>query len=266
MRAVSSLSCGVSSCSAAGRWVAVPADGIRAPSRSVRTIGCFTDGHGRAALAACSGCTRAAVPGRGTSAIVIMACRPRQCCDPGGGEDGVECGGELRVPVADQVGEAAPGLLQFVGEVAGEQRAGSHDPPDTQALGHDPGQRGEDGSVGPGHTRPGVGPAQHGYFMAQHEYFQRPWPRTGPAAPARTARSPAAGKPSRQTWVPIMSVPQLQDKPEAQYSTTKAVRFGRFGQYRLSDSSDNVRRRVSSGSVRRMRALTWGGRHDSRQL
>ena len=31
------------------------ADGIRAPSRSVRTVGCFTDGHGRAALMAFSG-------------------------------------------------------------------------------------------------------------------------------------------------------------------------------------------------------------------
>jgi len=30
------------------------ADGIRAPSRSVRTVGCFTDGHGRAAPAAVS--------------------------------------------------------------------------------------------------------------------------------------------------------------------------------------------------------------------
>ena len=29
------------------------ADGIRALSRSVRTVGCFTDGHGRAALTAC---------------------------------------------------------------------------------------------------------------------------------------------------------------------------------------------------------------------
>jgi len=36
----------------------------------------------------------------------------------------------------------------------------------------------------------------------------RPWlMRTGPAAPARTARSPAAGTPARHTWVPIMSVP-----------------------------------------------------------
>jgi transposase len=49
-----------------------------ARKRSMRTVGCFTDGHGRAALAACSGCTRAAVPGRGTSAIAMMACRPRE--------------------------------------------------------------------------------------------------------------------------------------------------------------------------------------------
>src|SRR5579859_3266505 len=45
-----------------------------------------------------------------------------------------------------------------------EQRAGSHDPPSTQALGHDPGQRSEDGPVGPGHAQSGVGPAQHGYL------------------------------------------------------------------------------------------------------
>jgi aminoglycoside phosphotransferase len=31
------------------------ADGIRAAGRSVRTVGCFTDGHGRAPAAACSG-------------------------------------------------------------------------------------------------------------------------------------------------------------------------------------------------------------------
>jgi DNA-binding CsgD family transcriptional regulator len=35
-------------------------------------------------------------------------------------EDGVECGGELRVPVADQVSEAASGFLEIGGEVAGE--------------------------------------------------------------------------------------------------------------------------------------------------
>jgi len=50
-----------------------------------------------------------------------------------------------------------------------EQRAGSHDPPSTQALGHDPVQRGEDGPVGPGHARSGVGTAQHGYLVPQRE-------------------------------------------------------------------------------------------------
>ena len=39
------------------------ADGIRAPERSVRTVGYFTDGHGRAALAAFPGLTGAPEPG-----------------------------------------------------------------------------------------------------------------------------------------------------------------------------------------------------------
>jgi len=39
--------------------------------------------------------------------------------------------------------------------------------------------------------------------------------RTGPAAPTRTARSPAAGKPARQTWVPIVPTPEPQVKPSS---------------------------------------------------
>ena len=39
---------------------------------------------------------------------------------PDRGKDGIERGGELRIPVPDQVGEPAPGLCQFAGEVSGE--------------------------------------------------------------------------------------------------------------------------------------------------
>jgi len=45
------------------------ADGIRAPGRSVRTVGCFTDGHGRAAAAACSGLACGRWVGRGSAFV-----------------------------------------------------------------------------------------------------------------------------------------------------------------------------------------------------
>ena len=35
-------------------------------------------------------------------------------------EHRVECGGELRVPIPDQVGDTTPGLFGLVGEVAGQ--------------------------------------------------------------------------------------------------------------------------------------------------
>ena len=55
--------------------------------------------------------------------------------------------------------------------VPAQQRAGSHDPPGPQPFRHDPRQRGEDGPVGPGHARSGVGPAQHGHLVPQRQYL-----------------------------------------------------------------------------------------------
>ena len=61
------------------------ADGIRAPERSVRTVGCFTDGHGRAALAAFPGLTGARDP---RAWIPGCAPGPRDCPGPQGGRAG----------------------------------------------------------------------------------------------------------------------------------------------------------------------------------
>jgi anti-sigma regulatory factor (Ser/Thr protein kinase) len=77
------LSQGVSLCSAVDRHVAVPTDVWRTasgpPGRSISTVGVFTDGHGRAAPAACSGLTCADESG------VYRLCPPRPVVSGAGG-------------------------------------------------------------------------------------------------------------------------------------------------------------------------------------
>lgn len=71
--------------------------------------------------------------------------------------------------------------------VPAQQRAGRHDPPGPQALGHDPGQRGKDRPVSPGHPRSGVWSGAARPPRAAARVSPRPWTmRTGTAARART--------------------------------------------------------------------------------
>ena len=111
--------------------------------------------------------------------------------------------------VRDRRAARRPGLAplrRHQAPVPAQQRARRHDPPGAQRLGHDPGQRGEHGPVGPGHASVWGSSGAARPPRAAARVSPRPWTtRTGPAARARTARSPAAGKPARQTRVPIMS-------------------------------------------------------------
>ena len=75
----------------------------------------------------------------------------------------------------DRRASRRPGLTplhRHQAPVPAQERAGRHDPPGPQPLRHDPGERGEHGPVGPGHARSGVGPAQHGDLVPQHEYLR----------------------------------------------------------------------------------------------
>jgi hypothetical protein len=67
---------------------------------------------------------------------------------------------------------SSPRIFLYPRPVFAQHGAGRDHPVHPQTLGQEPDQGGEDGAVGPVQARPGMGAAQHGDFVPQHEQFR----------------------------------------------------------------------------------------------
>jgi hypothetical protein len=86
------------------------ADGVRAPGRSVRTVGCFTDGHGRAAPAACPGLDAGRRAGRASPCARLRSRVVSR--DAGGwGKAGAQVARAVVRESVTVAGRSGPGLL-----------------------------------------------------------------------------------------------------------------------------------------------------------